>query len=80
MIKRVAKSVLAVSGNANNGRNVGPWCVNANNGSGNTNANIGSQLSYIDFCILCVLATWQNIIIPVKSLVAKAKATGGYSR
>ncbi len=45
MAKR--KAVL-VSGNANNGANVGAWCVNSNNGWTNTNANNGSQLSYCE--------------------------------
>jgi hypothetical protein len=34
------------SGNANNGSNAGFWYWNLNNGSGNQNRNIGSQLSY----------------------------------
>ena len=79
-MKRVAKSVLAVSGTANNGRNDGPWCVNLNNGSGNTNANIGSQLSYESNCVLRILASRQNTKIPIKPLVASAKAARSHSR
>lgn len=77
---RIAKPVLAVSGTANNGRNVGPWCVNLNNGSGNTNANIGSQLSYETNCMLRVLASRQNTKNPITPLVASAKAARSHSR
>ena len=37
--------VVAVGGNSNNAGNAGVFYVNANNSSGNRNANIGRQLS-----------------------------------
>ncbi len=37
--------VVAVGGNSNNAGNAGVFYANANNSSGNRNANIGRQLS-----------------------------------
>lgn len=43
--------VVAVGGNSNNGGNAGVFYVNANNGSGNRNTNIGRQLSLLLFIL-----------------------------
>lgn len=44
MNKRLYKTVLNSSGNANNSSNARLFYLNANNSSSNTNANISSQL------------------------------------
>ena len=44
--KVFGKGAFAVSGNANNGVNVGAFYVNSNNALSSTNVNYGSQLSY----------------------------------
>ena len=46
-IKRIIGQAFAVSGNANNGVNVGAFYVNSNNGSGDANNNYGSRLCKI---------------------------------
>ena len=71
--RRISEKLLAVSGNANNGFNAGAFCVNANYSSGNTNANYGSQLSYLLFMLLfqnpCLLAKHQAIPFGVSNII-----------
>jgi hypothetical protein len=79
---RMSGSVLAVSGNANNGANDGAFYVNSNNGSGNRNANIGSQLSYCIYPSVhrhpCLLAKHKATFIAAGSI--KANTAKGNSR
>lgn len=77
----MAGSVLAVSGNANNGANVGAFYVNSANGSRNRNANIGRQLSYCNQSARrrpCLLAKYKATPIAVGS--SMANTAGGNSR
>lgn len=79
--KGISGQVLAVSGNANNTSNAGAWYWNSNNSSGNTNANIGSQLSYLIYnchaLIPCLLAKHKQTI---KKLVTTVNASNRNSR
>jgi len=47
----VSWQVAYWGGNLNNGTNAGLWNANFNNSSGNTNANIGAQLSFETSCL-----------------------------
>jgi len=71
--KRISEKVLAVSGNANNGVNDGAFYVNSNYSSGNTNANYGSQLSYLLFMLSfqnpCLLAKHKAIPFGVGNII-----------
>ncbi len=82
IIYRMSGSLLAVSGNANNGANDGAFYVNSNNGSGSRTANIGSQLSYCIYLSVrrhpCLLAKHKASFIAAGS--EQANAAKGNSR
>ena len=75
MINRNLWQVLAVSGNSNNSSIAGAWCVNANNESGNSNANIGSQLSYFIYflsaTVPCLLAKHKANLMRLVAFLSK---------
>ena len=58
------KAVLQSSGNLNNGSNVGAFCWNGNNSSGNSNWNIAVHTyhdkSILNFCALLLSKIHNN--------------------
>lgn len=74
------KRALHVGGNANNGSNAGLVYSNTNNAASNTNANIGSQLSFF-LKVVTDLGPCQKITNVYKCvLVAPAKTRIKQSR
>lgn len=61
--------VVAVGGNSNNGGNAGVFYVNANNGSGNRNSNVGRQLSLFNIIL-------SPITLPLGKKQSKPKGVG----
>lgn len=73
----LAMRVVAVGGNSNNGGNAGVFYVNANNGSGNRNTNIGRQLSLFIFRLSPItlpLGKTQSKPIGVGSVMRRLRA------
>jgi hypothetical protein len=76
MIRWLAMRVVAVGGNSNNGGNAGVFYVNANNGSGNRNTNIGRQLSLFLFRLTPITMPLGKIQSKPKVLVAICEGSG----